>query len=47
MPLETTLADIVGKLREGRYPNEQSISQAVVLGLLNDLHWNIYDTNVV
>ena len=47
MTLKKTLADIVGKLREGRYPNEQSISQAVVLRLLNDLHWNIYDTNVV
>ena len=47
MTLETTLADIGSKLREGRFPNEQSISQGIVLRLLNDLHWNIYDTNVV
>ena len=47
MPLETTLADIGGKLREGRFPNEQSISQGIVLRLLNDLNWSIYDTNIV
>ena len=47
MALETTLADIGSRLREGRFPNEQSISQGIVLRLLNDLHWNIYDTNVV
>jgi hypothetical protein len=32
--LESTVADIVARLRQGRYPNEQSISQGIVLRLL-------------
>lgn len=47
MQLEATLADIVGKLKEGRFANEQSISQGIVLRVLSDLNWNVYDTNVV
>ena len=47
MPLETTLEDIGSKLREGRFPNEQSISQGIVLRILGDLDWDVYDTNTV
>ena len=47
MPLELTIADIVQKLREGRFPNEQSISQGIVLRILSDLGWDVYDTNIV
>ena len=32
MPLEITLADIVARLRQGRFSNEQSVSQTILLG---------------
>ena len=47
MGLETTLTDISQKLRDGRFSNEQSISQGIVLRVLNDLNWEVYDTNIV
>jgi len=31
MSLESTLTDIVARLRQGRFPNEQAISQGIVL----------------
>jgi len=31
MSLESTLTDITAKLRQGKFPNEQSISQGIVL----------------
>ncbi len=47
MHLKLTIADIGRKLRDGRFPNEQSISQGIVLRILSDLGWDVYDTNVV
>ena len=47
MPLEATLADIGDRLREGRFPNEQAISQGIVLRVLSEMGWNTYDTNIV
>ena len=47
MQIERTIEDIVQKLRDGRFPNEQSISQGIVLRILSDLGWDVYDTNVV
>ncbi len=47
MSLETTLTDIVGRLRQGRFPNEQAISQGAVLRVLQELDWDIYDTTAV
>ena len=47
MQIERTISDIVQKLREGRFPNEQSISQGIVLRVLSDLGWEVYDTNIV
>ncbi len=47
MALETTVSDIVSRLREGRIPNEQAISQGVVLRILQELGWNTWDTNLV
>lgn len=44
MALEPTLTDIANRLREGRFPNEQAISQGIVLRLLQELGW---DTAVV
>ncbi len=47
MPLEITLADITTRLRQSRYPNEQAVSQGIVLRLLQELGWDTWDTNVV
>lgn len=47
MSLETTLTDITSRLRQGRFPNEQAISQGIVLRVLQELGWNTWDTNVV
>jgi predicted type IV restriction endonuclease len=47
MTLETTLADVTTRLREGRFPNEQAISQGVVLRLLQELGWDTWDTALV
>src|SRR5437870_12580976 len=46
-PLETTLADITTKLREGRFPNEQAISQGIVLRILQELGWTTWDVSLV
>ena len=47
MPLNTTLADITTRLRQNRFPNEQAISQGIVLRVLRELGWDTYDANVV
>lgn len=47
MSLENTLADITTKLRQGKFPNEQAISQGVVLRVLQELGWDIYDPTAV
>jgi len=47
MQVERTIANIAQNLREGRFPNEQSISQGIVLRILSDLGWDVYDTNSV
>lgn len=47
MALGTTLTDIVARLRQGRFPNEQAISQGIVLRLLQELGWDTWDTTVV
>lgn len=47
MPLETHISDIQEKLKNNDYPNEQSISQGIVLRLLSALEWPVYDTKLV
>jgi hypothetical protein len=47
MSLDTTLADIIARLRQGRFPNEQAVSQGIVLRVLQELGWDIYDTTLV
>ena len=47
MSLDTTLADITARLRENGFPNEQAISQGIVLRLLRELGWDTYDTVIV
>jgi hypothetical protein len=45
--LETTLTDITARLRQGRFSNEQAISQGIVLRLLQELGWDTWDTAIV
>ena len=47
MSLDTTLADITARLRDNAFPNEQAISQGIVLRVLRELGWDTYATNVV
>lgn len=47
MSLESTLTDITARLRQGTFPNEQAISQGIVLRLLQNLGWDTWDTTVV
>ncbi len=47
MSLETTLTDTVNRLRQGRFPNEQAISQGIVLRVLQELGWDTWDTTIV
>lgn len=47
MPIEATITDITTKLRQGKFPNEQAISQGIVLRLLQELGWNTWDTTIV
>ena len=47
MALEEAIADIVEKLRGGAFPNEQSVSQGIVLRILSDLHWDVFEPSVV
>jgi predicted type IV restriction endonuclease len=45
--LEAALTDIIARLRQGRFLNEQAISQGIVLRVLQELGWDIYDTTAV
>ena len=47
MSLETTLTDITTRLRQGRYPNEQAISQGIVLRVLQEMGWDAWDPTFV
>ena len=47
MSIEATLADITIRLRQGKFLNEQAISQGIVLRLLQDLNWDTWDTTLV
>lgn len=47
MALAETLSTIVNALRQGRFPNEQAISQGIVLRLLQELGWDAWDTALV
>jgi predicted type IV restriction endonuclease len=42
MTLEATLTDIAARLRQGRFPNEQAMSQGIVLRLLQELGWDTW-----
>ena len=41
------LISIVENLRAGRFPNESAISQGVVLRILGELGWDIWNSEAV
>jgi hypothetical protein len=47
MALEQEISGIRDGIRANRFPNEASVSQGIVLRLLNALGWPAYDTQVV
>jgi len=47
MSLKDHICDIQIKLKNNQYPNEQAISQGIVLRLLAALKWPVYDTQIV
>ena len=47
MSLQATLIEIIGRLRQGRFQNEQAVSQGIVLPILKELDWNVFDTTLV
>ena len=47
MTLEQHIEDIRAGIRAGRFGNEASVSQGIVLRLLHALSWPAYDTQIV
>lgn len=47
MSLEDDIEDIRAGIKAGRFSNEASVSQGIVLRILNALGWPTYDTQVV
>jgi len=47
MTLENHIPEIQEKLKKNEYPNEQAISQGIVLRILSVLDWPVYDTQIV
>ncbi len=47
MALELILTGTIARLRQGRFQNEQAVSQGIVLPILRELGWDIFDTTLV
>ncbi len=45
--LENAIGDVASRLREGQFPNEQAVSQAIVLRVLRELGWDTNDPTAV
>ena len=45
--LEKSLQEVAAGLQQGRFPNEAAISQGIVLRILNDLGWPVFEQTVV
>ncbi len=39
--------DITSRLRQGKFPNEQAVSQGIVLRVFQELGWDTWDTSIV
>ena len=47
MELKEHLGEIQTAIREGRFLNEASVSQGVVLRILQSLGWPVFDSKLV
>jgi len=47
MPLKETIETVAKNLRQGRYPNEQSVSLMVVMPILRELGWDTMTPDLV
>ena len=47
MSLENHILEIQQGIKSGQYLNEASVSQGIILRLLNALKWPTYDTQIV
>ena len=47
MSFENHILEIQERLKKNEYPNEQAISQGIVLRILSDLDWQVYDPQIV
>jgi predicted type IV restriction endonuclease len=47
MSLEPTIDAITARLRQSKFPNEQAISQGIVLRTLQELGWNTWKTSSI
>jgi len=47
MFIETRFSNMIVRPLQGRFPNEQPISQGIVLRVLQELGWDTWDTAVV
>lgn len=45
--MENTIKEIVSSIKQREFLNEAEISNGVVLRILNELQWNVYDTKRV
>src|SRR5688572_21555 len=45
--MERTILDIRENLRAGRYTNEAAVSRGIILRILNDLSWPIFEPTIV
>jgi len=47
MSLDSTIVSIRDSLKKGKFNNEASVSQGIVMPILNELAWPVFDTSVV
>ena len=47
MSINTHIEKVKERLREGAFINEASVSQGILLPVLNELGWPVFDTTVV
>jgi len=47
MDFQTTIKEIVNSIKQREFLNEAEVTNGIVMRILNELHWNVYDTKRV
>jgi hypothetical protein len=47
MDFQNTIKEIINAIKQREFLNEAEVTNGIVLRILNELHWNIYDTKKV